>query len=632
MNQLLRRAASLILALCVCVIPSRALTVQQAISLLENRYIDDLPAAAYQAQTMDELLQAIGDPYTVYLSGEEYEAFLATFNDTETIGIGVSIQAHDRGVLISSVLEDTPAEESGLVAGDVILTADGVPLTDINQAASLLTGEVGTKVTLTILRENGSVQELSLTRRAFYVNTTATFSLSPDGNAGVIRCTGFGDRTSNHVFYAVRDNDDQVSTWIMDVRNNPGGNVSTSAGSAGVFVGGATMVYFRDGLDNYNYTFTHPNLKPKTEKNTIVLTNEFSASGAELFTAAIRDHGAGIAVGQRTYGKGVAQIVLTEDQHPDLFENDALKVTAYRFFSPAGTTHDQGGVLPTLLISPLNTSAAALLLSGPEPETAHNCLNISLAGFEYFISLDTALSPQYRAAFVELLEALPLTARFWMDKGNGSFGEISLDEVVSRTGVESEFTSRRFPDLADCGERDAIDTLGIYGLVSGYGDGLFRPDAPITRAEFCAMVANALGLHASQNTTQVFYDVSPDTWYYDCVTALYERGYISGYSDGGFYPSQRIKTEEIVSILAKAAAWMNMHAYDLQQAGPDADDLAAFPQFSKWAQGSAWLLDSMDVDLSDLAPGAYADRAQAAGLIYDLLTVTNVIWPTTVEE
>lgn len=628
MKRLFHRAAAVILALCVTISPAYALTVEQAIPLLESRYVDKLPEAAYQATTMDELIDAIGDPYTSYLSGEEYEAFLATFNDQETVGIGVSIQAHERGVLISSVLEDTPAEDAGLVSGDVILSADGIAITDLNHASSLLTGEVGTQVTITILRENGSVQELTLTRRAFTVNTTATFYISEDGNAGVIQCTGFGDKTSNHIFYAVRDNDELIDTWIVDVRNNPGGNVSTSAGSAGVFVGGATMVYFRDGEDNYNYTFTHPSLKPQTEKNTIILTSEFSASGAELFTAALRDHTAGIAVGQRTHGKGVAQIVLTEDQYPDLFDNDALKVTAYRFFSPAGTTHDQGGVLPTLLISPLNTAAAAVLLSEPAPENASGFLNVNLAGFEFFIRLDVALSPTYRAAFVELLEALPPSARFWMDRGNGNFGEVALEDVISRTGVEQEFNSRFFPDLAADDRRDEINTLAAYNLVSGYGDGLFRPEADISRAEFCAMVVNALGLRPPAETPQTFYDVTPDTWYYDCVMTLFDQGYISGYSDGGFYPNQRIRTEEMVSILAKAAAWMNMRAYDLHQDGPDTDDLAAYQQFSKWARESAWLLDSMDVDLSDLTPTEYATRAEAAVLMYRLLTVTNVIWPT----
>ncbi len=628
MNRLFGRAAAVILALCVLIIPTHALTVEQAIPLLEDRYVDKLPDAAYQAQTMDELIQAIGDPYTAYLSGEEYEAFLASFNDQQTIGIGVSIQDHDQGVLISSVLEDTPAEDAGLVSGDVILSADGVPITDLNHASSLLTGEIGTKVTVTILRENGSVQELTLTRRSFTVNTTATFSISQDGNAGVIRCTGFGDKTSNHIFYAVRDNDQLVNTWIVDVRNNPGGNVSTSAGSAGVFVGGAIMVYFRDGQDNYNYTFTHPNLEPKTEKPTIILTNGYSASGAELFTAAIRDHGAGIAIGQRTFGKGIAQVVLTEDQYPDLFENDALKVTAYRFFSPHGTTHDQGGVLPTLLISPINTSLVALLLSEPAPETAAGCLNINLAGFEFFIRLDTALSDTYRSAFVELLEALPPSARFWMDRGNGSFGEISLEDVLARTGVANAFDSRTLPDLDSCSYRDAINTLAAYGLVSGYGDGLFRPDAPITRAEFCAMLANALGIRPTGSSEQVFYDVTPDSWYYNCVMALHKQGYISGYSDGGFYPNQRIRTEEMVSILSKAAAWMNMNAYDLHQAGPDAEDLTAYPEFSTWAKEAAWLLDSMEIDLSDLSPTEYATRAEAAALMYRLLMTTNVIWPT----
>lgn len=632
MKRLFSRAAALLLALCVMVTSAYALTVEQAIPLLEQRYVDKLPDAAYQAQTMDELIQAIGDPYTDYLSDEEYEAFLSTFNDQQTIGIGVSIQIHDRGVLISSVLEDTPAEDAGLAAGDVILSVGGIPVTDINHAASLLTGEPGTEVTLSVLRQDGSLQELTLTRRPFSVNTTATFSLSKDGNAGVIQCTGFGDKTSNHIYYAVRDNDHLVNTWIVDVRSNPGGNVSTSAGSAGVFVGGAIMVYFRDGEDNYNYTFTHPALKPQTEKNTIVLTSGLSASGAELFTAAIRDHGAGIAIGQRTFGKGVAQVIFTEETDPDLFDGDALKVTAYRFFSPAGTTHDQGGVIPTLLISPLNTAAAALLLSAPEPERADNCLNISLAGFEYFIQLDTALSDPYRPAFVELLEALPPSARFWMDKGNGKFGEVTLDDVLSRTGVEGEFVSRQFSDLADCSHRDAVNTLAVYNLVSGYGDGTFRPDASVTRAEFCAMVANAMGIHASSDAGQSFYDVSPDAWYYDCVTALYERGYISGYSDGGFYPNQRIKTEEMVSILSRAAAWLNMNAYDLRQFGPDAEDLAAYPEFSQWAKEAAWLLDTMQVDLSDLSPKDYATRAESAALMYRLLTVTNVIWPDLSEQ
>lgn len=628
MKRSLSRAVALLLVLCVLIVPAHALTVEQAIPLLEQHYVDRLPDAAYQAQTMDELMQAIGDRYTTYLSAEEYQAFHASFNDKQTVGIGVSIQNHERGVLISSIVEDSPAEDVGLVAGDVILSADGVALTDINQAVSLLAGQADTQVVLTVLRQDGSVQELTLTRRPFTVNTTATFNQTSDGNAGVISCTSFGNKTSNHVLNAVRDNDASVHAWIVDVRNNPGGDIYTASGSAGVFVGGATMVYLRNGQDEYTYIFTHPNLQPKTAKNTILLTNGNSASGAELFAAAVRDHYAGIAIGQRTYGKGVAQVVLSDETHPDLFDGDALKVTAYRFFSPTGTTHDQGGVLPTLLISPLNTAAVALLLSSPAPESATGYLNISLAGFEFFVSLDTALSEPYRSAFVELLEALPPSARFWMDRGNGNFGEITLRDVLSRTGVEDEFVSRQFSDLADCDDRDAINTLAVYQLVSGYGDGLFRPDKPITRAEFCAMVANALGISPSGNTEQVFYDVSPSTWYYNSVMALYERGYISGYSDGGFYPSQCIKAEEMVSILAKAAAWMNMNAYDLSQTGPEPEALTAYPEFSRWAKDSAWLLDTMQVDLSDLSPAEYATRAEAAALLYRLLTATNVIWPT----
>ncbi len=631
MKRLISRITAVVLAVCVMAVPAYALTVEQAIPLLEDRYVDKLPDAAYQAETMDELIQAIGDPYTAYMTAEEYEAFTASFNDTETVGIGVSVQDNDPGVLISSVLEDTPAEEVGLVAGDIILAVEGIPVSDINHAASLLTGQEGTTVTFTVLRQDGTQQEFTLTRRRFTVNTTATFSLSEDGTIGVIHCTGFGEQTSNHIYDAVRDYDDTVSTWMVDVRNNPGGSLSTSSGSVGVFVGSGVMAYLRDGQDKYTYSMVFPGQKAMTAKNTIILTNAFSASGSELFTSAMRDHGAAIAVGQRTHGKGVAQSILTQDEYPELFAGDALKLTSHRFFSPKGTTHDQGGVLPTLLVDPEYTTAVAWLLSSPEPLTAANCLNITLAGFEFYIQLDTALSELYRPAFVELLEALPPTAQLWMDRGDAKFGIVTLEQVLERTGLAAEFKSRTFRDLANTEKATAIDTLAVYDLVSGYGDGTFRPDDNVSRAEFCAMVVNALGLRPPTDRTQVFYDVPETAWYFDCVTTMYQLGYVRGYDDGGFYPALPITNEEAISILAKAAAWLNMSAYNRQKNGPAQDDLTGYSAFSDWAQSSAWLLEKSGVDLTDAAPKLHTSRAGAADLLCQLLTVTNVIWPTVSE-
>ena len=627
MNRLFRRAGALVLVLCTLIAPARALTVHQAITLLEERYIDQRPPAAYQAETMDELIAALGDPYTSYLTGDAYQAFLGTFNDQKTVGIGVSIRAHEQGVLISSIVENTPAAQAGLVAGDVILSADGTPITDMDHAVTLLTGEEGSSVVVRVLHQDGTQEDITLTRHTFTVNTTAVFSLSEDGNAGVINCTGFGDKTASHIHSAVSENDESVNAWIVDVRSNPGGSSSTAAGSVGVFAGGGIMLYFRDAQDNYTYTFTHPNLTPSTEKPAIILTSPHSASGAELFAAAMRDHGTGISIGQRTFGKGIAQIVLSESTHPELFQQDALKLTAYRFFSPAGTTPDQGGVLPTLLMDAQYVPAAALLLCSPQPDSAAGYLNITLAGWEFFVLLETALSDAYAPAFVALLEALPPSAELWMDRGNGTFGRVTMEQVLARTGLSAQFTSRRFSDLADCRHQDAINTLAAYGLVSGYGDGRFLPDAPVTRAEFCTMVTNAFGFKANASSTNLFYDVPIDAWYYKGIMALSERGYISAYSDGSFSPSQHIGYSDALQILAQTAAWVNMKAYDLAQFGAEPDMLASYAELDPAARESAWLLEQIGVVLSQPDPETKFTRADAADLLYQLLTATNVIWP-----
>ena len=96
----------------------------------------------------------------------------------------------------------------------------------------------------------------------------------------------------------------------MDLRSNPGGTSEAAAGSAGLFSGSHIMVYFRDSKGNYNYLYTLPTTPDLTDKPLILLTSPYSASGSELFAAAARDYGFGIALGQRTFGKGIAQIGL----------------------------------------------------------------------------------------------------------------------------------------------------------------------------------------------------------------------------------------------------------------------------------------------------------------------------------
>jgi len=627
MKKALRFMAVLALTISLLAVPVSALSVDEARDLLEEFYIDDLPPEAAQAQTLDELLSLLNDPYTVYMPEQQHKEFVDGINDTKLIGIGVSIEVHEKGIFISSVLDDSPALDAGLTTGDIIQAVNGTPVTDIEQARSLLTGEVDTAVTITVLRTDGTVTDFELIRREITVPTTVQYRLSEDGNACVIISTSFGNETPDHVADALKQYDGTVNGFILDLSTNPGGTSTSGAATAGCFIGSATMLHLRDGQDRYSYTFTRPGTPALTQKGVIALTGPYSASSSELFLGAIRDHCAGIAIGQRTLGKGVAQLLLNEDNYPELFDGDGLKITVYRFFSPDGTTNDKIGVMPTLLMSLDNTYYAALLLCGDYTGSAEGQLKLTLSDQIYFIDLNTAMSEEFRPAFVELLEALPLSAQLRCDDGTGKYTDTTPQAVAEMLGL-SEYTPRTFSDLGDTPYADSINTLTTYGMLGGYGDGTFRPNSHMTRAEFCAMLGNMLDPATAPVTQSIFPDVSPDSWYAPVVHAMHTDGLLSGYEDGFFRPNDTISQQEVVSILAKLSTRLNMYAYNRRNISPTEEVMVEFTHFSDWAQQPAWLLDSCEVDLSALTtPQNSITRGEAADLLCQLLTRTKVLWP-----
>ena len=380
MKRFFAAGLSLALSLSLCLSPASALTADQAGQLLEDHYVDNVPQSVLDQDSVQEMLAALNDPYTVYMTQEEYQDFLGSVNGEKVVGIGVSMQnaVVDNSFLILSILPDSPAQEAGLQEGDQILAIDGTPVTSLDQI-SAISGPEGSQVTLTIRSAaTGETRDVTLTRRAVQI-PIVTYSLV-DG-AAVIDCVSFGDSTAATISKALTEYEDLNRPFILDLRSNPGGVTNAAAASASYFVGGGTMVFFRDGDGNYNYVYTDNSFPDLTDQPLIIMTNGYSASASELFSAAIRDHEGGIAVGQRTYGKGVAQVIFDQDSYPDLFDGDALKITVYRFYSPNGVTNDTVGVLPTLLVSEENTQAIALLLSSPQPEYAAGFWKLDLAGY-----------------------------------------------------------------------------------------------------------------------------------------------------------------------------------------------------------------------------------------------------------
>ena len=631
-KKLLRRALSALLSLMLLAAPALALDTAQAGELLQKYYLDSVSQEVLSQPTVERMLSALGDPYTQYFDAQEYADFLGSMSDTRTGGVGVTSTMTDRGLVVEAVTEGMPAQRAGLRPGDIITALDGVTVIgqSAEAAAERLRGEPGTQVTLTVLR-GGESRDYVLTREELVIPATTT--TLTDGHIGYIRCTTFGEETEGHFAEGIRANDTAADLWIVDLRSNGGGSVSAATQAAGEFVGQGNLVYLRDKAGSYAVESREED--KLTMDPVIVLVDGGTASASEIFASVVRDENRGIVIGGRTYGKGVAQILLDETVYPGSFtEGDALKVTAYRYFSPNGTTTDRVGVIPDLLVDDAYTADVAYLLSAPAPTgDTSGLLRVDMK-WRWYVDLDAAVSETGRPAFAALLEALPAQTPLWLGTGGADgWKRTTAGELAEQYGL-TDYTPRAFTDLEGSPYAAAINTLATYEIVSGPGDGTFRPQGTLTRAEFCALLAQAL--HDGRAGDTGFADVPADAWYAPSLNALTAMGLVSGYGDGLFHPDDPMDHQQFLTIMGRLAEYLSMNFYGASQTEHSAA-LGDYWAWADWSVESVWLLDGSQRnimgqrlsilwdDLRDIDPTALTTREEAAAMVYNLCVVTGLL-------
>ena len=604
---------------------AQALSVEEAREILQRSYVDRLPRAAQDASSLDELF-SYTDDYTYYMTGEEYKAFLAGVEGEESFtGIGAEILYGEDGIEIVSTLKGGGAEKAGLLAGDVIVAIDGegcVPGTA--EAREKLLGEAGTQVRVTVLRADGSKKDITVTR-ALVVQ--ANTSVSAAGGIGYIDCGSFGSQTGTYFQDGVRKNDSAVRTWIVDLRGNGGGLTSAAVTALGTFAGKGELAYFvdRDG-DAIPERYAGADL---TDKPVIVLMNAGSASASEIFAGGILGTGSGIVIGERSYGKGVAQIVYDGTNCPYLTD-DAVKLTAYRFYCAGGNTSDRVGVVPTLYIPQGWTTAVARLLAG-EKRADGAYLHLVLAGLDFYV--DAAEAKEQAGATEALLRALAPDAELYWGE-NGAEERVTSAQARERCGKAE--MSMDFSDASGSAYEKEINTLAAYRIV--FGDkGKFRPGDTMTRAEVCALLAQALDVYSSADG--YFADVPKGSWYASSVNAMASLGLVSGVGSGKFVPNATMTQEEFITVLGRLVEFLNLDARAYLDEHPLAilQPLAQYKSFSPWAIRCADLLTGSVTDengaavtmyctdLSGVEPKAPILREQAAAALYNALRTTGAM-------
>ncbi len=286
------------------------------------------------------LLSSLEDPYSVYYTNEE---LIALQQQTEGIyyGIGAYIQDGETGyVQISGVIKNTPAEESGLMQGDYIYKVNDEDMQgkDKSYVVSKIKGEEHTYVTLTIIRENAPEPlEIDVERRKIE-SPTVEYEMF-ENKMAYIQITEFDLVTTKQFETAYNQaKTDGMKGLIIDLRSNPGGNLSTVCDIARMILPKGMIVYTEDKYgEREEYTCKGDN---KITVPLVVLTNGYSASASEILAGAVKDYKIGTLVGTTTFGKGIVQKVI------NLSDGSPVKLTVSSYFTPNGNNIHGIGIAP----------------------------------------------------------------------------------------------------------------------------------------------------------------------------------------------------------------------------------------------------------------------------------------------
>ncbi|MFA5917334.1 MAG: S41 family peptidase [Candidatus Gracilibacteria bacterium] len=291
------------------------------------------------------MVNSLGDKHSEYMSPTEKKSFEETLSgDFE--GIGAVVEKTDFGVVVSMVIKDSPAKNSGIIAGDLITKANGEDLKDKNlyEAVKLIKGTAGTKVILTILRA-GEIEpfEKEVTRQKIIIPSVQTKIFDKE-NIGYIALNLFGDKTAEDFRVALKEiKDKKTKGLIIDLRDNGGGYLQSAVEILSEFIEKGNILVktkYKDSL--FNSAYQSLNTGEIYDGKIVILVNGNSASASEITSGALREYNKAILVGEKTFGKGSVQ------EPFDLSNGGLLKVTIAKWFTPKGINIDKDGIKPDI--------------------------------------------------------------------------------------------------------------------------------------------------------------------------------------------------------------------------------------------------------------------------------------------
>ncbi|MGM0471817.1 MAG: S41 family peptidase [Bacillota bacterium] len=321
-------------------------TFKKVLGIVQQYYVDEVDMDQLLTGAIKGSLDSLDDPYTRYLSAEDYQEMQSSF-EGEFGGIGIVVTMKHEDLTVVSPIEGTPGSKAGLQAGDLITKIDGQSTAGmtIKEAVKLMKGKPGTEVKLTIKRpsedeDESEIIEVPITRAMIEVPHVKSEVKS--GNIGYIRINQFAEEVGQDVQTELNKLQQQsIDGIILDLRNNPGGLLEEAVEVTSNFIPNGPVVHIKERTGKENTLLASSEIDP-VDYPLIVLVNKGSASGSEILAGAIQDTDNGTIIGTQTFGKGVVQSVIPLD------DGSAVKLTTARYYTPEERYINDKGIQPDI--------------------------------------------------------------------------------------------------------------------------------------------------------------------------------------------------------------------------------------------------------------------------------------------
>lgn len=309
--------------------------------------------------TIRRMLTSLGDPYTRFLTPEQFESLkVSAKGGSAGVGVTLIVDLRTGNVKVASTTPDGPAEKSGLQSGDSIVEVDGmdVRMATAELVAAKLRGEPKTSVNLAIQRDN-NLSYYTIQRAAIKIGKVQTSTVAIDKKKiGILKLSSFNQETASQVVDGLRTLKG-VQALVVDVRGNAGGYMPAGVDVAKLFLPQQTRIISEVDKSGRSTVYVSDGIGSDTQTPLFILVDERTASASEIFVAALQDNGRAKIVGAKTFGKGRIQNV------QELFDGSGVSVTKAKYMTPSGSDIHGAGIVPDIVRSCNADDAASMCLT-----------------------------------------------------------------------------------------------------------------------------------------------------------------------------------------------------------------------------------------------------------------------------